>query len=39
MKFKFKDVDFDLENKDAALVMAIQDLTEQIKRLVILNGR
>jgi len=30
---KVKDVEFDLEDKDASLILAIQELTSQIRRL------
>jgi len=32
-KLKIKDYEFNLEDKDTALVLAIQELTNQIRRL------
>lgn len=37
-KVKIKDIEFDLEDKDAAFVLAIQKLTEEIGALR-LHGR
>ncbi len=37
MKVEINDGEFQLEDKDAALILAIQELTKQIRRLA--NGR
>lgn len=37
-KLKNKDVSVELEDKDALLIMAIQDLTEELKRARMTNG-
>ena len=34
-KLKIRDFEFSLEDKDLALILAIQDLTAQIKKLAI----
>ncbi len=33
IKVKVKDIEFELEDKDVALILVIQELTSQIKRL------
>ena len=36
---KVKDIEFTLEDKDAALILAIQELSNKIDRLANNNGR
>ena len=36
---KIKDIDFDLEDKDAALILAIQELTTAIDAMRLSSGR